>query len=328
VNVATAALLIYDYFLTFDSEVSLVWPAPWGLGKILFLLTRYLPRIDTAIVLYHNLKPRLNPGACVLAYKGTGWMFVFDIAIAEVIMSLRTWAIWNKDRRVGIGLAILFCSMLTAACVLFSPFVKSLTFAPAPNPAIVGCFMTGGNHMLSAVYVLLTVFETSIFILTLLKGARIRTPCEKQSNVLVNFKCRIALRYGRASYVAATLYRDGIIYYFYLFVITISNIVALSMAPPVYATGILSLFQRGMHSLLAVRIILHLREANARTANRTGFSLDYNISELPFPNGCSNDIPPDVCMARVSGERAGSWFDGPRSERSFDEQSDLSCNSV
>lgn len=33
---------MYDHALTFLDEVELVWPAPWGAGKILFLLTRYM----------------------------------------------------------------------------------------------------------------------------------------------------------------------------------------------------------------------------------------------------------------------------------------------
>jgi len=48
----TAAVLVYDHVLTFVDEISLVWPATWGLGKVLFILARYPPYIDMAFVLF------------------------------------------------------------------------------------------------------------------------------------------------------------------------------------------------------------------------------------------------------------------------------------
>lgn len=41
----------YDYGITFDSELSLIWAAPWSLVKALFLLTRYLPFVEMVLIL-------------------------------------------------------------------------------------------------------------------------------------------------------------------------------------------------------------------------------------------------------------------------------------
>jgi hypothetical protein len=45
---------LYDFILTFPQEVSLIWPAPWSLMKVLFLLTRYLPFADVVIRLWRT----------------------------------------------------------------------------------------------------------------------------------------------------------------------------------------------------------------------------------------------------------------------------------
>lgn len=42
----------YDYLTTLDREVSLIWASPWSIAKVLFLLTRYLPFADVAVISY------------------------------------------------------------------------------------------------------------------------------------------------------------------------------------------------------------------------------------------------------------------------------------
>jgi hypothetical protein len=37
---------IYDYFLTLDLEVRVIWGPPWSIPKSLFLLNRYLPFLE------------------------------------------------------------------------------------------------------------------------------------------------------------------------------------------------------------------------------------------------------------------------------------------
>ncbi|KAF8873948.1 hypothetical protein BD779DRAFT_1568386, partial [Infundibulicybe gibba] len=50
--VASVAVLIYDWFLTIDSELAFIWDPKWNLGTLLYFLTRYPAFIDTAVYLY------------------------------------------------------------------------------------------------------------------------------------------------------------------------------------------------------------------------------------------------------------------------------------
>lgn len=43
---------IYDYFLTLQLEIDLVWGTPWNIGKILYLSTRYCVFIDSTLLAY------------------------------------------------------------------------------------------------------------------------------------------------------------------------------------------------------------------------------------------------------------------------------------
>ena len=55
--VASCAMFIWDYLITFSMEVELVWKSKWGFMKGLYLLQRYLPFIDTVgLVLYGQFR--------------------------------------------------------------------------------------------------------------------------------------------------------------------------------------------------------------------------------------------------------------------------------
>lgn len=40
---------IYDYFLTLDSEISLIWGKEWNTLHVLFLVNRYLPFFEIVL---------------------------------------------------------------------------------------------------------------------------------------------------------------------------------------------------------------------------------------------------------------------------------------
>ncbi|KAG6894112.1 hypothetical protein C0992_007457, partial [Termitomyces sp. T32_za158] len=51
---------IYDCLLTLDMEVEYIWKANWGVGKILFLLERYMALISAPVMVYYSLASDLS----------------------------------------------------------------------------------------------------------------------------------------------------------------------------------------------------------------------------------------------------------------------------
>ncbi|PAV19488.1 hypothetical protein PNOK_0442200 [Pyrrhoderma noxium] len=49
-SLSALTLLLYDFILTFNSEVSMIWGARLGLGKILFLTVRYYSVISLIVI--------------------------------------------------------------------------------------------------------------------------------------------------------------------------------------------------------------------------------------------------------------------------------------
>ncbi|KAF9462778.1 hypothetical protein BDZ94DRAFT_1236571 [Collybia nuda] len=57
---------IFDYFLTLELEVELIWKARWTLGKVAFLLARYPTFVDVPLILVYSLSPNLSFQTCSL----------------------------------------------------------------------------------------------------------------------------------------------------------------------------------------------------------------------------------------------------------------------
>ncbi|KIJ93494.1 hypothetical protein K443DRAFT_645449 [Laccaria amethystina LaAM-08-1] len=139
--VAGAAMFLYDYFLTVGMEVDLVWSSKWGFMKVLYVLQRYLPFVDAVILCFlHQLSRTISPSSCSVVEKLRG-----------LILTLRAWAVWRRDGRLGIALSILFVA--TAAI----SYVIQIT--DRPYPEFQGCFITGSNRMVYINWVVLMIYE-------------------------------------------------------------------------------------------------------------------------------------------------------------------------
>ncbi|KAI0078056.1 hypothetical protein K474DRAFT_1594777, partial [Panus rudis PR-1116 ss-1] len=150
---------VYDYLLTVNSEVELIWPSRWNPIKILFLLTRYLPFVDVTLVLFYQLKPNISIRTCELTYQPAGWLIVIGIAVAEIILVVRTWAIWGRSKRIALILGIAAVLGLTPTLVIESIFLNSLECTSC-LPILSWCLLTAGNPVIAVSFVIVILFET------------------------------------------------------------------------------------------------------------------------------------------------------------------------
>jgi len=118
-NVAPAALFLYDYFLTLDQEISLVWRRPRSIHNILFVLTRYLPFIDTiTFVIYKLSVPFLTVRICRIIYPIQAALCVVGVCSSEAILLNRSAAVWGNNKHILLWLVALL--VLGTGVVIFS----------------------------------------------------------------------------------------------------------------------------------------------------------------------------------------------------------------
>jgi len=230
-----------------------MWGREWKIPSILFFINRYLPFVDSIMQFFATFMPppsNFRP-TCQALLVGHAWLIVLGVNLAECILVLRTYVIWDYDSRIGIGL----CTALIGTCI-FEGFslmkvAKSFIFIESPSPLnSPGCFVSqvDSSPALPA-YLTLLVYETVVFIVTLFKLLR-----------------RRQAHYGKPSILLETLLRDGLAFYVMVFGISLVNIVLLRTLPGQLG-DVLTTVHRVLHSIFATRLILNLRRAVISSAS-------------------------------------------------------------
>jgi len=279
-DVAFCAIFSWDYILTFRLEVDLVWKSKWNFMTGLYLLQRYLPFIDTiGLVLYCHTGGSLTKSVCRNVCYVNGVMSLVGVAASEMLLTLRTWAVWGRNNRLSIILPILYALFWGSGFVILGIFLNSVTFGDPPYPGLKGCFLTHANEDkdLVFIWVILILWDTLMLILILVPAIR-------------------AYRSGGNSALIKVVYRDGVVYYLYLFVHSLINIAVVKSLPPQYQ-NLLASTHRVLHSMLASRVLLHIRAlagdnlvwSDGPTELSTNSDIKFS-SQAPIKFSITNDI--------------------------------------
>lgn len=263
--VSAFALLIYDYALTLHLEIKYIWISRWNYTKVLFLLTRYLTIVIIFILLYNQTFLHDSAGTCRTTWSFIAWLMIIKNALAESILCIRTWAIWDRHKSVGILLVI---AMLAYVAVQFSfetKVIHSLQIATPLYSGFRGCFLTGATRMLWVQFASLFVIELVVLTLMLISAFRL-------------------YRTGRTSELSFVIHRDGIMFYVYLLFLSGVNLIIIIKAP-LDIIDLMIPMEVVLHTVFTTRIVLNIRSTANRgqdTELHTNY-LDENLQPLPFP---------------------------------------------
>ncbi|KAF9466691.1 hypothetical protein BDZ94DRAFT_129860 [Collybia nuda] len=228
-----STILAYDWLCTIDEEVAYVWSRPWSLGTFVFILNRYLPAVDTYMVM--NLAwMASSPQFCYRHHVIMMWFLASGMFLSELILILRTYAIWNGQRSILICLILVALVTLSTLLAVLIVGMDALTYGPAKGPNH-GCNIIRTNDITLIYYLTILASETIIVILTVIKA--------------------IQNRGSRSSWVLQ-LSRDGLVFYVFMLGMTIANVVVtVTTSSPRYK-NFLAFPQRVLHSILCTRVIL------------------------------------------------------------------------
>ncbi|ESK85358.1 hypothetical protein Moror_5960 [Moniliophthora roreri MCA 2997] len=231
--IISSVLLLYDYLLTFDLEVNYIWTHPLTFRSTLFFLNRYTPFVDTFLSL-SGLSVFLTVHECETRSQVISVFIFIGIAISEIILMLRVYALWGCRRWV----LVLFLCMSIGEIICVALIVWKQLTSIHMLQTLEGCISSGSSNELLhlAPFVLLALTETVLAILSVIKGYQ-------------------DLRNTRERWVVE-LYKDGLLYYLYLLVLSIFNIFSPWIRPawgPFLVTP-----QRVLHSLFCNRILFFL----------------------------------------------------------------------
>ncbi|KIK04925.1 hypothetical protein K443DRAFT_92222 [Laccaria amethystina LaAM-08-1] len=174
-----------------------------------------MPFLDMISIMYYILLDSSSEEARHTTFQVNGWMFAIGISITEILLTMRTWAIRGKDHRLTIILPILWALCFAGVFNFMGIFLKSVSFIPPPRGAgyqSAGCFKVSSSLTLFTCWVFIMAYDLVLLILMAIKG------------LLSLF---ISVRMSTFSHckLANAVFLNGLIYYFYLFVMSTINVV-------------------------------------------------------------------------------------------------------
>lgn len=264
-NIGGLAILVFDYCITFHDEVRWTWFRTWDLIRVIFTISRYLPFVGSGMTAYAALRVS---GPCPPS-TAENIIHILCIIAAEGLLVIRTWALWKKSKKLLIGLLIYSTATVIGAVAMnllpnHQLISTDVTMIPGPCG-----FESSRNAAL--VYAILALFECVILILTAYKWFHDYRDTEIQSSIVT------------------TVYGGSMLYMLCIIAITVTNVI-IDAALPVGFTNMFDTLQLVIHSVLASRILFHLRSSDGRahdadmplliSATRYGQPLQMQTNEL------------------------------------------------
>jgi len=243
ITVASTALILYDWSLTSYEELTFVWRQGRNrYVQILFVGARYaaLASVACAPLLWY-----------MASAKFESVLLCLDIVVvicSELIFVLRTWAIWERSRRILVFLIGLTIVCVTSAVVtiylsIFKGFVtppvtvvvEGIGQYPIPTSSVKEALF------LSTPFLLILVIQSVVLALTLYRLLQYRRHIPTPSR----------------STVIDVLWIDGIMYFVFMFFVGVLNFgLTLQVSHPQLQYAALQL-QIVLHSILSTRVVLH-----------------------------------------------------------------------
>ncbi|KAH6885637.1 hypothetical protein BKA70DRAFT_114784 [Coprinopsis sp. MPI-PUGE-AT-0042] len=242
-------VLFLEFVQMFPLEMHHIWPIPWTPVKMLYVTNRYFPFIAVAMLAaYHSVPRGFSPKACQILFSVPSLAITFSIFAAEILIYIRIYALSGCQRSMRMFLTAHMFTMVIVCISSYAVYLSRHTWFGGPEYFSSCISLTLGTGPLMVVYYVVLLYN-SLFTagLSLWLVLRIHWMTPK-------------------SHLLSALYQDGALYFVAIALMSILNtIYAISSRTFVVVP------QGVAHNVLAVRMVLHLRETALRDM---GFTVD------------------------------------------------------
>ncbi|KAJ7059145.1 hypothetical protein C8F01DRAFT_1301501 [Mycena amicta] len=254
IGAATFTLLVYDYLLTLETEVTAFWGVKISPATILFFVNRYSILLgNIPITMIH---PTYQICTALDAYH---ILFIAGVQIViAAMMILRTHGLYGRSPRI---LAVMVVSTtISITLFIFGTIHSSSLPSDQVGTVIalnVGCVRTitiAGSIGPILSWVAMSMFDCTIFVLTLYRT--ISRQRLVQARYLRYYPDSTSRAQGRE--LVALLIRDGSMYFAILTLSNIANILTFVLGG-MLTRGRLNTFTNSLASVMISRLMLNLR---------------------------------------------------------------------
>ncbi|KAJ2986273.1 hypothetical protein NUW54_g9835 [Trametes sanguinea] len=299
-GVFSTTLLLLEILSTLEDEVALIWPSRWSLMKVIFLVNRYSPFIDTTLgltVMLGTTDPKLNLTSSVGRIMQTAMpsdrsslnvgsrhpSFVIAISSWSIsypgrsdagVVQLRTLGAGYHggdisrsahpgDRRVLDASYPDTVSVPTHSRLLSCKISEWVIDPDRMVLQITGCVPSVDDSRAGCSICVFSSLRPVCCVIIYIQRILMRTRAVVVSLTVRKMWQMFAGGTAHRSLLVWTMYRDGSLYYVLLLVVSIGNLCFMLLAPKA-ATSIMQMPLRVVHSTLCTRVLLNLRKVASR----------------------------------------------------------------
>jgi len=280
ITVASTALIVYDWFLTSNEELTFVWRQGRNrYVQILFVGARYTA---LACAPFYWVPALANHADVVL------WLDIVIVVCSELIFVLRTWAIWERSRPI-----LVFLIGLLIAFTVLSIVVIELSMAKSTTPLLTSSVTVifegwGPVEMPTSSVQYAWVASTPFLLILVLQSVVL---------AMTSYKVlRYRSKYLTRSTLMDVIWIEGITYFAFMFIVGALNVgLIMNVSRPELQFGLLQ-FQMVLHSILSTRVVLHTATVLRQEIvdSRATVARNRRLSGIRFAEITIELVPEDV----------------------------------
>ncbi|KAF8992611.1 hypothetical protein BDQ17DRAFT_1369325 [Cyathus striatus] len=292
-------VFIYDHLLTLPEEVEKIWSQPFSFATLLFYINRYITHCQFIILQVEFYETNWPISVCDRYVKFAGATTLCLVAVAELIMILRVYALYLGNKYV----LVFLLSVLVGQIIVMAWSVHFGIRVPLP-PGFPGCVLTGSSSWMTGLWAAPVCTDTCIFLLTVWRAVKYR------KNHGISGTMQIIIR-------------DGTIYFLVIFGANLMNcLIYLLAVEDLKAAG--ASFSQILTSILITRLQLNLRRNSSGSLGSKG-SDNRNIPVvMPNIKSTGQETTTFFTIGNLGGELEGTFFlDSDMSKREDGEEYEM-----
>lgn len=268
-------LIVYEYMITLDDELTYFWNGRWTPSRVLFFLNRYIPpvMIFLNVIGYVIVDP--SPTFCDRGIHAIFFLNTFAIGVIQGILTARVWYLFQGGRTIQICVICGFLASIICSFSLLYISGNTITIILAedlnilfPNFRNVGCKATRPDDYWRT-FVPSLILHTILYFLTAVRAIRNR-------------------RLLKESPVLKRLLRDGGFFYFVVFVsVGLTAICSfISKSPKINIPAIYSPFLLTTTSIAVTRILFSIHSLAEKLGSDSAWLLTHvQLSRVGWRRG-------------------------------------------
>ncbi|KAF9225021.1 hypothetical protein BS17DRAFT_60768 [Gyrodon lividus] len=327
ISVAIATAVGYDYILTFPAEIEYVWKRSWSWVSTLFLVVRYVGCLSAMLDAF--LGSTFVPGPVVVRTVLDlilDWAPPVFLAIADLLMVLRVYAMYNRSRIILAILLAVYIPTIVLYLVTTGIVDDPKTSLTVSNPEVAGvkfcaATVTQKSTYLFSLYVVIPRFILSILLCIAAVARFVRQSLQMHK----------AIKQWRSDRYMKLLVRESILYFFANLLYSVASFIENFQTAYIFLAMASCIFPY----VLAPRFVISVRELYSHAVAEhvdTGFGVgsqrrSMNINTIIFASTGgmpSGDAEPAGGASEVGAEGVHGWSDDRGAETRGD-AADAAC---